>query len=40
MAYHDKLEEEHRAREDRFRSFLKDVRSLKDTPIVVNTWSW
>jgi hypothetical protein len=40
MDYHTKLEEEHRAREDRFRGFLKEVNSLKDIPIVVNAYSW
>jgi hypothetical protein len=40
MEYHDRLEEEHRAREERFRGFLKEVSSLKDVPIVVNSYAW
>jgi hypothetical protein len=40
MAYHEKLEEEHRLREERFRVHLEAVRSLAGIPIAVNALSW
>ena len=40
MEYHEKLEAEHRQREDRFRNFLTEVASLKDIPIIVNAYAW
>ncbi|HZZ79692.1 MAG TPA: hypothetical protein VFE62_14325, partial [Gemmataceae bacterium] len=39
MEYHNKLEDEHRLREIRFRDHLKEVRSLNGIPILVNALS-
>ena len=40
MDYHRKLEAEQRARDERFRQFMKTVRSLEGIPILVNALSW
>lgn len=40
MTYHQKLEEEHRLREVRFRKYLKDVTGLEGIPILVNALTW
>jgi hypothetical protein len=40
MIYHEKLEEEHRRLEERFRTHLKTISSLEGIPIVVNALSW
>jgi hypothetical protein len=40
MDYHEKLEEEQRRREQRFRDFLTEIARLKGIPIVVNTMAW
>src|SRR5207249_4121597 len=40
MQIHESLEEEHRFRERRYRTFLKEVASLEGIPILVNAVSW
>ncbi len=40
MEFHEKLEAAQRARDERFRQFMKSVRSLEGIPILVNALSW
>lgn len=40
MAYHEKLEAEHRLREQRLRDLIAEIRTLEGIPIVVNSLTW
>lgn len=40
MQFHERLEAEHNAREDRYRTHLKAIESLAGIPIVVNAFEW
>src|ERR1019366_9891098 len=40
MEYHQKLEAEHRQRDERFRQYVKTVSSLEGIPILANALSW
>ena len=40
MDFHNKLEEEQRQRDGRYRQFLRDIKSLQGIPIVVNALTW
>ncbi len=40
MAFFDRLETEHRQREERFRTLMRDIKALEGIAIVVNAISW
>lgn len=40
MEVHERLEEEQRRREERYRAYLKEIEGLKGIPIVVNALTW